>query len=415
MIFNKKFYSIFFFLFIICSLSSCEKNEDKNLFSEENNEIINWDFLEEEISFSGSISNFDSISNSGSNILDENELEVFPEWEDFFEWAEFESENTNLWASIFDWVSMDWNYFKETEWVDLYKVTWYIDFWESSSTFLINWEEIQISLNPWISDKITWLKIAFADSNQNYNWIFNSISYWWYWMENIWVSNWKTRFDIYFDWIEGSTRSEILKKIFTSKGDFLAQIKMVENKKIWNSYIPFKIQTKVVSQIAENEDWWLLFEWPCLTSDFTYIENDFEDIWETFSSDFYEETNTWYFLDDSWYWDINSSENITNIVWLCAFNDTYNFNKEAVVWSQCWEWETKDDVWKLVFRLKEDSFCVQAGSIEDEEFYPDYACNIWTWKTIIDKNFNIQEYLWGDIFNLTWSSLSEIVYTCWED
>ena len=405
---TKYFMKYILILLFIFWFSSCDKVEDKSLFSEEDKSFLEWDFLENK-------SWKDYILDEKWDNIDK-DLNI---WDDFFEWVELEIEDDTLWASILNWVSMDWNYFNETNWIDLHKVTWSIDFWEwVISTWALVWK----TLNPAYWDKINWLKIAFA--NSNISWIFDSISFWWYWMENISVSNWKTQFDIYFDWKEASWRSLVLKKIFTSNENFLTQAKLSQDKKVWKKYVSAKIHTKVVSQVAENEDWGLLFNWPCLASDFTFIEDDFKNSSEVFSSDFYEKNIwTWYLLSDfvsnpelartsswinlslnwiPWLWNWN-----VKWAWLCVFNDTYNFVKSGAVWSQCWEWESKKDVWRLVLRPHKDSFCTQAASIKEELNYPEYACNI-----AISKKWilaDIQKYFWWDKFDLEWEN-----YTCWE-
>ena len=183
-------------------------------------------------------------------------------------------------------------------------------------------------------------------------------------------------------------------------------------------------------QDLSNDKWWSLLKWPCLTSDFTYFKDDFRNKDETFPKEFYEETSTWYILDDNWSWSTDNSNNKVRINWLCAFNDTYNYVKWTVVWSQCWEWKTKNDVWRLVFRIKKWSFCTQAKTIKEEINYPKYACNIWTWKTLTDTWKIVQEYYWWDVLYLSWSTvddpnvtngpnnifsdLTSLKYTCWE-
>lgn len=383
-----------------CEKSEINKNDIKGLFIENDDlEILEWEFLEEK---------------------NKNTWEViFESSGDFFDWAEFEDvfEN-NLWASIlWAWeVSMDWNYFNISTWLDLHKVTWYIDF--VGDPVEIQWKDY--SLNPSYWDKINWLKVAFANSRTS--WIFDSIAFQWYWMENISIINWKTRFDIYFDWDDKTKRAYILKNIFTSQENFYTQAKFSQEKKNWDSYVSAKIHTLVVNQVAKNEDWWLLFNWPCLKSDFTHDKNLFKNSDEVFPSDFYEDTNTWYLINSDFDW----VDQWKNFEWAkCALNDTYNSLKLNVIWSQCYEWDDswlwKKDVWRIVFRPRIDSFCTQAASIDEELNYPKYACNILTWKTLNTPDEIIQEYFWTDIVNLSWSDvnqisawLNELNYTCWE-
>jgi len=398
-IFSKLWlFTLIFFLFIFW-LSSCENskninkyknNKNLDLFSEENQDILSWKFLNEK-------DNFWEIKENKKNKniwLDLNLEDV--KWWDLFNWAEFDDEENNLWANILNnWVFWVWSVFYSETWVDLREVSGEISF---SSWWLA----------PEYWDKILWLKIAFA--NNSSFWIFDSVSYWDYWMEDVSSENWKVWFKIFIDSKENSWRKSKFLDLFTKEKDFKTQIKFSELKKEWNKYTTKRIHSLVVDQVAKNEEWWTLFNWKCLTSDFTYNKDEFKDNWEIFWSNFYEKTNTWYKIDDLWNWDSNWV--VLTSTWLCAFNDTYNFIKWWVVtWSQCWEWENswwwKKDVWKLVFRTGYDSFCTQTPSVKEELHYPKYACNIKTEKTW--WSLDTQKYLWWDEFSLNWSK-----YTCWK-
>lgn len=398
-------------LSLLLIFSWCQK-EKQDLFSD--SDILNWDFLE---------------TNSWSIFLENEELDLKNE-EDFFKWAEFESDENNLWANIiFNWTSWNWNYFKKSTWLDLWQVVWNVDFWSwTVSWWKFDWQ----NLNLWDNSKLLWIKVAFKNITNSF-WIFDSISYWWYWMEKIDVQNdWSVNFSLFFDSEENTKKSRLLKDLFTEEKNFDVQAKIAQSRQSndWK-YSSLRVSTLTTFQSAKNSDWWLLFKWPCLASDFTFIKDDFATN-EVFPEFNYEKTFTWFILDKNWEWDENNWIDLLSTwinwitwTWLCAYNDTYKANKLNVVWSQCWEWKTKSDVWRLVFRPKKDSFCVQADSIENEWYHTEYACNILTEKTEWQWEI-IQEYLWWDVLYLNWSSVnnpnidaifadaSEIHYICWE-
>ncbi|MCD5382953.1 hypothetical protein LR002_02415 [Candidatus Gracilibacteria bacterium] len=398
-------------LSLLLIFSGCQK-EKQDLFSD--SDILNGDFLE---------------TNSGSIFLENEELDLKNE-EDFFKGAEFESDENNLGANIiFNGTSGNGNYFKKSTGLDLWQVVGNVDF--GSGTVSGGKFDGQ-NLNLGDNSKLLGIKVAFKNITNSFG-IFDSISYGGYGMEKIDVQNdGSVNFSLFFDSEENTKKSRLLKDLFTEEKSFDVQAKIAQSRQSNDGkYSSLRVSTLTTFQSAKNSDGGLLFKWPCLASDFTFIKDDFATN-EVFPEFNYEKTFTGFILDKNGEWDENNgidllSTGINGITGtgLCAYNDTYKANKLNVVGSQCWEGKTKSDVGRLVFRPKKDSFCVQADSIENEWYHTEYACNILTEKTEGQGEI-IQEYLGGDVLYLNGSSVnnpnidaifadaSEIHYICGE-